>query len=826
MGEDLLRPTIRELKTVFPFLVPIPAGQKGPNTLNWNLRENCQVPDDWTGSVGIAHRWGGTCAIDLDQLTWATKTIGEQHGVDLQSILGDSTHMQIYTGTPDRAKVVFQTFLALPTKSVKHNGHDAFQFRCGTKDDLTVQDVVSGWHSDNEQWIEVNHLRPQLMPPELLQVWQTLLKEPERPSAPAPSGVNVSEAIEALNALDPDMVRDDWVQTGMSLHSLSPDLYGEWDAWSAGGAKYTGDHDTSAVWRSFGQSSNPITIRSLFKMAAEAGWHRQVADVSAGFSAVPAPTTAEPVIGSQSVAPETEEKTGMSALLRRAQRLHGPDPLDDENNREVRQVLWEADGVDPLYQLPIHDAVRSAMGWTKGDLQKNIKFILQQMQVQGAERIVPQELQQVLSEFVYVSGIDQFFRPAIKEYLTPEAFRRTFSHLVPEKGLMDLVIEENQITKVGRIDYVPGLPSLYEENGAKIVNLWTGILDYGQPGDCTPWLNHFDVLGWNGEKKEHILKWMAHTLRHPEKKINHIILLGGGQGNGKDFLLHPLKKAMGENCGEVEGDVLLEQFNDYLLGRKYLHINEVEHGDHRDAERVIAKLKPMASAPPDTLSYHPKGVKRTDIRNVVNISMTSNRRIPMQSTEGDRRLYPVWTDVTIRGVDGQVTKEWQDYWRAYWPWMRHQGGWQAAVHYLMTQVDLTNWDAGEAPPVTDFLREMQEANTDPLTDLIKAQMEAGEGLWGMPLLTSGDLHNAIVMGGEVLLNRYGIRKIPGVNTIGKVMRRDRLAPKIDKSIRDGGRIRLWAMQDAEAYQALTGRELRDVYEARMDAYKTTRLTAV
>ena len=80
---------------------------------------------------------------------------------------------------------------------------------------------------------------------------------------------DVERARQALQALPPDLPRDEWVRAGMAAHAagLPFDVF---DSWSAG----AGNYDARAardVWRSFkeGKGLGPGT---LFKMAAQAGW--------------------------------------------------------------------------------------------------------------------------------------------------------------------------------------------------------------------------------------------------------------------------------------------------------------------------------------------------------------------------------------------------------------------------------------------------------------------------------------------------------------------------------------------------------------------------
>lgn len=80
---------------------------------------------------------------------------------------------------------------------------------------------------------------------------------------------DLDRARDALNAIPPDLPRDEWVRAGMAAHAAGLP-FDEFDAWSAGG----GNYDARAArdtWRSFkdGKGLGPGT---LFKMAAQAGW--------------------------------------------------------------------------------------------------------------------------------------------------------------------------------------------------------------------------------------------------------------------------------------------------------------------------------------------------------------------------------------------------------------------------------------------------------------------------------------------------------------------------------------------------------------------------
>ena len=81
--------------------------------------------------------------------------------------------------------------------------------------------------------------------------------------------VDLDRARDALQAIPPDLPRDDWVRAGMAAHAAGLD-FDEFDAWSTGASNYDA-RDARDTWRSFrdGKGLGPGT---LFYMAAQHGY--------------------------------------------------------------------------------------------------------------------------------------------------------------------------------------------------------------------------------------------------------------------------------------------------------------------------------------------------------------------------------------------------------------------------------------------------------------------------------------------------------------------------------------------------------------------------
>ena len=90
----------------------------------------------------------------------------------------------------------------------------------------------------------------------------------------AQEDINRDEVIGAINTLDPDMDYMDWLSIGMAVHSgFNGNAEGLkiWDEWSRTGQKYR-DDECEYRYRTFSKKEKGITIKSLYKMAYQAGW--------------------------------------------------------------------------------------------------------------------------------------------------------------------------------------------------------------------------------------------------------------------------------------------------------------------------------------------------------------------------------------------------------------------------------------------------------------------------------------------------------------------------------------------------------------------------
>lgn len=447
-----------------------------------------------------------------------------------------------------------------------------------------------------------------------------------------------------------------------------------------------------------------------------------------------APAQSEPVTPALAPAQpvqSTPAPQGYDALINM---LRLEQPFSDKSRQLASTILQSIDSIPAIDKLHMHEQVRDIMRWSKPEFKQILDDLRKTWYLESKEDI------SFFDEVVFIAEQNQFFDRKKRIFFTPEAYQNMYAHLDPDARKEAL--QGGRVTKVDRIDYAPKAPPVFEEDGILYGNSWfNGPEPTGVQGDVSRWLDHFKVLGWEKEM-DHMLKWMAFTIRHPDIKINHMLILGSGEGGGKDWLLYPLAKAMGENHMTIDGEELLSSFDDYKLASKHLHINEVELGDHKEATKVSNKLKPLATAPPFRLRVNQKSIKPIRVRNILSVSMTTNSQRPVHLNGTSRRIFAVWSNINIRDSTDEVTPEWQAYWADRWEWMQGDGA-NACIWYLKNVVDLTNFNPGAAPPMTDFLRDMAESSKSPLQLTIEAFTQDKIGVMSCDIVNNNQINLTI-----------------------------------------------------------------------------------
>lgn len=233
-----------------------------------------------------------------------------------------------------------------------------------------------------------------------------------------------------------------------------------------------------------------------------------------------------------------------------------------------------------------------------------------------------------------------------------------------------------------------------------------------------------------------IIKWMAHNVQRPGKKILWAPIIVGEQGDGKTTIGKILQMAMGrKNVSPVSPEALFSDFTSWAEGKAVRVLEEIRV-QNSSRSSVMDKLKPMITN--DVVDVVKKGKDGQDVANVTNYLALTNHMDALAIDEGDRR-WGVWR--TRFRDRAQVVSEMDDaYWRRLHAAIGENPG---VIRAWLMDVDLSAFNPFSAPTMTTAKQAMIEASRSAIdADVREAIALGGVGV-GREVITTDGLNDLV-----------------------------------------------------------------------------------
>lgn len=523
--------------------------------------------------------------------------------------------------------------------------------------------------------------------------------------APVPE-ITLKIAAEALNSIDPDISRSEWLNCAAALkHQFAPKQEDEafelWDEWSKEGEKYGGEKEMATVWDSLRPTPLgrvPVTIKTLLRMAAASGWDDKKVKESS-FNAVV----------------DWMEKAGTITEL-----------MECGAKKILSAPLISAVEEDVLIHMLCTNAKkRFAYTISTTAIRKDIKRTKEK--ILALEKPAQKMKEPTWAKGVcYVSSAQQFYRHRTGEKYRPEAFNASFSrHLLPtEENLKDAGIPVNPASLSKPIV----LPSDYSLNHLKISAVYDYAYDPAQPTEMffinrgrkyvntySPTYPEFDpknaekagnaLMGHVGhliaepDYRQTLIDFMAYMVQFPGRKIRWATLIQSAEGAGKTFFAKVMQAVLGFEHVKILSDGAIKSgYNEWAFGHQLVAVEEIYvSGQNRHA--VMNTIKPLITN--DDISVDEKFRSNRQISNISNYMLFSNHHDALALTPNDRRYFIVKSPLQHKD---QILALGENYFEPLYGIIREHPG--ALRSFLMEWEISNNFQPNGHAPRTTYTQEM------------------------------------------------------------------------------------------------------------------------
>jgi len=371
-------------------------------------------------------------------------------------------------------------------------------------------------------------------------------------------------------------------------------------------------------------------------------------------------------------APVEKKAPTIEDVLRKVRRsIEKATSLDDlERRLEIIRAFPTTDFRDLHRDLVAPDIQRKFVELvdqkiTKATARKMLSPTVENLRDQMTGAPLPDWLQ----NWVYVTSENKFLNLDTKELLSKEGFNGRYNKETGDQfGSSDMGLAKltafDAATQIFCVPmpywtkYNPERPGLFSEDGLLCANTYqraqveTG--NYKGSKGVKLLLRLVEDLFPDPAHQSMLLDFLAHCVRHPEKKLKYALLVKGCEDEGKSLMSKLLRQLLGRrNTAIIGSEQLTEKFNGWSYERLLCVVEEVKLPG-KEGYYVLNKIKPVITNDETPIRRMQKDV--TTEHNFCNIYLTTNFEDCLPLEEDNTRFLVLFT----RFLTNQEVIDWRE----------------------------------------------------------------------------------------------------------------------------------------------------------------------
>ncbi|MDP9412722.1 MAG: bifunctional DNA primase/polymerase [Pseudomonadota bacterium] len=333
-------------------------------------------------------------------------------------------------------------------------------------------------------------------------------------------------------------------------------------------------------------------------------------------------------------------------------------------------------------------------------------------------------------EWVYLSKPDVFYHLTSRQHLKVPAFNNTFARQrVTKAPFSSFLLNGGYVSTFHDLEYRPASAERYiEKDGLTWLNTYRPSDVLPVAGDWSPFEDFITYLVPEEEERNHLLKMMAWTVRHPGQKLRHALLLRSEhQGVGKTMLTEIWTELLGpHNVRKTSTEEVSGQFQGFIKETLLVLLEELNWGV---GPIGYNRLKDLITA--DVASVNEKFLPVRHWPNLATFVILTNLRTPIIVEDKDRRIFYIDTPAVPRE---------KEYYASFANWWQLNLG---VIRAFLDTVDLSAFNPFAPPPMTAAKRALiADSRTDLVKDLAIA-LEERCGVFNRDIVTLSEVETEL-----------------------------------------------------------------------------------